>query len=187
MKKRTNDRKVALFGSLRVMVLCSVFVAISIVCGKYLAIRGGDILRFSFENLPIILSGIAFGPVAGAAVGVVADLIGCVLVGYAINPIITVAGGLIGAISGLVYYVCRKAPLWLGATLSVTVSHIIGSVIVKTVGLAVFYSMPLWELMLWRLLNYAIIGTAEGVLIYLLLKNKAFRKQLMMYRGEDAQ
>ena len=185
MKRRTNDRKVALFGSLRVMVLCSVFVAISIVCGKYLAIRGGDVLRFSFENLPIILAGIAFGPVAGAAVGVVADLVGCMLVGYAINPLITIAGGFIGAISGLMFYLCRKAPLWLGATLSVAVSHIIGSVLIKTVGLSVFYSMPLWELMLWRLLNYVIIGTVECILINVLLKNKAFRKQLMMYRGED--
>lgn len=187
MKKRVNEQKVALFGSLRVMVLCSVFVAISIVCGKYLAIRGGDVLRFSFENLPIILAGIAFGPVAGAAVGVVADLIGCVLVGYAINPIITVASAFIGAIGGLVYHLCRKMPLWIRVGLTVTLSHLVGSVVIKTAGLAAFYSMPFLELMLWRLLNYVIIGTVEGVLIYVLLKNKAFRKQLMMYRGEDAQ
>ena len=187
MKKDVKNKKIAVFGSLRIMVLCSVFVAISIVCGKYLAIRGGDVLRFSFENMPIILAGIAFGPVAGAAVGIVADLIGCFLVGYAINPIITVAGGLIGAIGGLMYHLCRKLPLWACTAITVTACHITGSVLVKTVGLAAFYSMPLWELMLWRLLNYVIIGIAEGFLIYVLLKNKAFRKQLMINRKEDTQ
>ncbi|MBE6584315.1 MAG: folate family ECF transporter S component [Ruminococcaceae bacterium] len=185
MKKEKSKNQIRIFGSLRVMVLCSVFVAISIVCGKYLAIRGGDVLRFSFENLPIILAGMAFGPVAGAAVGVVADLIGCILVGYAINPIITLAGALIGAIGGIMFRVCRKLPWWLCVTLTVTACHTIGSVVVKTIGLAAFYSMPIWELMLWRLLNYVIIGVIEGVLIYILLKNKALRKQLLMYREED--
>ena len=50
--------------------------------------------------------------------------------------------------------------------------HLVGSVVVKTVGLSAFYSMDLFVLMLWRLLNYAIIGTLEGFILYLLFKNK---------------
>ena len=68
------------------LVVCAFLVALSIVCGKFLAIPVGEILRFSFENLPILFAGLAFGPVAGALVGVCADLLGCVLRGYAINP-----------------------------------------------------------------------------------------------------
>ncbi len=179
-----NNTKVAIFGSLRVMALCSVFVAISIVCGKYLAIRGGEVLRFSFENLPIIMSGIAFGPMAGVAVGIVADLVGCMLVGYTINPIITVGGAVIGALSGILFRLLKKAPLWVSVGAVVGVCHIVGSVLIKTFGLAKFYSLPLAELMLWRLLNYVIIGVIEGILIYALLKNKGFRKQLMIHRRE---
>ena len=65
MKKENNKNRIRIFGSLRVMVLCSVFVAISIVCGKYLAFNVGDFIRFSFENLPIIFAGMAFGYIAG--------------------------------------------------------------------------------------------------------------------------
>ena len=162
--------------TLRLLVTLSLLCSISIVAGKYLAIRGGDILRFSFENLPIILSGMLFGPLAGAAVGVVADLIGCVLVGYAINPIITVASAVIGLVSGSCYllFVKIKSPYWLSVSATVFFSHLIGSVIIKTYGLALFYDMELWVLMLWRLLNYLIVGALEGILVYVLLKNKSF-------------
>ena len=150
--------------------------AISIIAGKYLAIRGGDILRFSFENLPIILSGMLFGPLAGAMVGTVADLIGCLLVGYTINPIITVASAVIGALSGFCFYLIKSTRLSLSVKviLTVFISHLIGSVIIKTYGLATFYDMELWVLMLWRLLNYIIVGILEAFVIYMLMKSQAF-------------
>ena len=175
-----KNKNLAVFGSVKVMATAAIFVAISIVCGKYLAISGGNILRFSFENLPIILAGIAFGPAVGAAVGTVADLVGCALVGYAVNPIITVAGALIGACSGFLFRIFKSHSLFARLLVTVSVSHILGSVIIKTFGLSVFYSMPLWELMLWRLLNYILVGALELTLIYILVKNKAVRKQLMI-------
>lgn len=168
-----SSSKVAVFGTVRTLSFCAVLIAMSIVCGKYLAIRGGDILRFSFENLPILLAGILFGSVAGAAVGVAADLLGCVLVGYAVNPLVTLGAALIGLAGGLVWRFGKKLPHPIRVSLTVGVSHLLGSVLVKTFGLAVFYSMSVWLLMLWRLLNYTIIGTAEAFLLTWILKNKA--------------
>lgn len=165
-----------------VLVTLSFLVAISIVCGKYLAIRGGDVLRFSFENLPIILAGILFGPLAGGAVGIVADLVGCFLVGYAINPIVTLGAALIGLSSGLLWRgFVRFETLSADFPLSLTVciSHFVGSVVVKTLGLAAFYSFPIEVLFLWRLLNYAIIGAVESVLLCFLFRNQFFRKQIL--------
>ena len=160
-------------------VALAMLIAISIVCGKYLAIRGGDILRFSFENLPIIFAGIAFGPVSGALVGVVADLIGCVLVGYAINPVVTVGAGAIGIVSGAVAFVLKKSkviPSFALIIASAMSAHAVGSVIIKTFGLAKFYSMPFGILMLWRLLNYVIVGAIECFLLIILFKNKELTK-----------
>ena len=85
---RTNT-KVKVFKSLAILASSSFLAALSIILGKYLAIPGGNVLRFSFENLPIMFAGMAFGPFVGCAVGIVADLIGCVLVGYTVNPLIT--------------------------------------------------------------------------------------------------
>ena len=61
---------------------------------------------------------------------------------------------------------------------SVVVAHILGSIIIKTVGLWVFYSSPLIITGLWRLLTYTFIGAAECVIIYFLMKNSAFTKQI---------
>ena len=93
-----KKRKISL--DLKILCQLAMLIAISIVAGKYLAIGIGEVLRFSLENLPIIFAGIAFGPIAGILVGVAADLIGCLLVGYTINPIVTIGAAVIGGVSG---------------------------------------------------------------------------------------
>ena len=162
---------------LKILAVSSLLVALSIVCGKYLAIPGGEVLRFSFENLPIMMAGILFGPLAGVAVGVVADLVGCVLVGYTINPLVTLGAAAIGFLSGLIWRAFRSTPFILRVAITVFFSHLVGSVIIKTFGLAAYYAFPLWQLMLWRLLNYVLVGAMEGALLFILLKNKMLMKQ----------
>ena len=155
-------------------------VAISILMGKYLAIRGGDVMRFSLENTPIILSGIAFGPGAGALVGLVADLVGCVMVGYTINPLVTLGAVAIGLISGFVPRILAKINIngRLMLAITVAVAHLIGSVVIKTVGLSAYYDMPLVILMLWRVLNYLIVGALDGIVVHILLSRKEIDKQI---------
>ncbi len=173
-----QQKKIALFGSLRALVLCAVLVAISIVCGKFLAIPGGNVLRFSFENLPILLAGFAYGPFVGATVGIVADLLGSILRGYDINLILSIGAAAIGLLGGICF---RYSPIRkesFRVAFAVTIAHIAGSVIIKTVGLSVHYTMPLHELMLWRLLNYAIVGVLEGVLLCILIRNTTLRRYL---------
>lgn len=163
---------------LRVTVTCSLLVAVSVVCGKFLQFPVGEALRFSFENLPILLGGMVFGPLAGALTAVVADLIGCLAVGYAINPLVTLGAAAIGLVGGGVYRLAGRLSLGWRVTLAVAAAHLVGSVVIKTFGLAQFYTLPFGALMLWRLLNYAIVGTAEGLLLVALLKNKALRAML---------
>ena len=163
---------------LRVTVACALLVALSIVCGKFLQFPVGEAMRFSFENLPILFAGMAFGPLAGALVGTVADLLGCLAVGYAINPIVTLGAALIGLLGGAAYRLAKELPLGWRTVCAVAAAHISGSVVVKTFGLAQFYSLPFGALMLWRLLNYAIVGAAEAALLIALFKNKSLRALL---------
>ncbi len=169
---------------LKLMVSGAFLAALSIVLGKYLAFGVGNVLRFSFENLPIIFAGMAFGSPVGIMVGIVADLVGCILVGYEINPIITVGAALIGLTAGGYYHLPGrgrdKKAVSFRVTFFVFLSHILGSVLIKTLGLSVFYDMPLGILMLWRLLNYVIIGTLETVLLCCLMNNKAIRRQIFV-------
>jgi len=172
MKKERNE--------LKITVLLALMVAISILLGKYLAINVGETLRFSLENSPIILSGIAFGPVAGIAVGVMADLIGCIMVGYTINPAVTLGAAVIGGLSGLCALFCKRLGIdgWLKTITAVSISHVFGSIIIKTAGLAAYYAMPFPILMLWRFLNYIIIGVLDAVIINLLLSNPEIQKKI---------
>lgn len=166
--------------SLRITIILALMVAISILMGKYLAIRGGDVMRFSLENTPIILSGIAFGPGAGALVGLVADLVGCIMVGYTINPLVALGAVAIGLISGFVPRILAKINIngKIQLAITVAVAHLVGSVVIKTLGLAAYYDMPLVILMLWRVLNYLIVGALDGIVVHILLSRKEIDKQI---------
>ncbi len=173
--------------SLKLTVILAMLAAISIVLGKYLAINGGEVMRFSLENMPIIFAGMAFGPIAGAVVGLVADLIGCLMVGYTINPLVALGAAVIGAAAGIVPYFVRKisSDRRIVTLISVAVAHLLGSVIIKTVGLSAYYDMPFIILMLWRMLNYLIVGIIDGVVVYILLKNKGIQMHIKNFGGEE--
>lgn len=165
------------------LVLCSFFVALSIVCGKFLKIPVGDVMRFSFENLPILFAGLAFGPVEGVMVGVTADLLGCVLYGYEINPLVTLGAAAIGLLAGVGGRVLRRLPTVWRVAITTATAHLIGSVVIKTFGLAQYYAFPYPVLMGWRLLNYVIVGSAEVVVLCLLLRHEVLRR--LLPRRED--
>jgi ECF transporter S component (folate family) len=159
------------------MVFAAVCAALSIVCGKYLAINVGEVLRFSLENLPLLLAGAVLGPVWGALTGAVADLVGCLLVGYAVNPVLTLGAMAVGLLAGAVFHGLPRGPLGLRTAAAAASAHLVGSACIKTLGLAAWYDYPLWELFLWRLLNYLLIGTLEALLVYVLLRNRAVQRQ----------
>ena len=180
---KNEASKKHLRNNLRLLAVSAFLAALSIICGKYLALSLGNVLRFSFENLPILLSGMMFGPVAGALVGAVADLVGCLMVGYTVNPLVTLGAVCVGILGGLLFRLTKKLPLLWQTCITVILAHLVASVIVKTFGLAAYYDMPFHILMLWRLLNYVIVGVAEWLLLYTVLKNKALRRRFEELRG----
>ena len=172
------------FGSLRRLCFAAILASMSLVLGKFLQIPHPfqEFIRISFENLPVLLAGISMGPIVGALVGAVADLLGCVLYGYSINPIVTLGAASVGLVSGfLARYVVKKS-LLAQVTVSVSFAHLVGSVLIKSAGLAAWYlakyEFGYLEFLGWRLLNYVIVGLAECVVLYLLLRNRAFAKQI---------
>ena len=80
-------------------------IAIAAFCKVYLSFGA---IRITFENLPILLSSVLFGPLVGAATGVTADIISCIIAANPINPIITVGAAMIGAVSGVFHIIFSK-------------------------------------------------------------------------------
>ena len=158
---------------LRRLIFASLFSAMSIVFGKYLAFTMLTV-RISFENLPVLASGIMLGPVWAGAVGAVADLVGCVLVGYEINPIITAGAALNGIVAGVVARALRGKRA-LRIPVSVASAHLLGSVLLKSLGFYVYYGTPYLAVMLERLGVYALISAAEIIMLGLLFSNKSVK------------
>lgn len=157
----------------KMIVRIALLAAISLILGKFLSFKLEPWGRISFENLTVLLCGYLYGPLAGTLCGVVADLVGCLAYGYSINPIITLGAGTVGACAGLfgIHGAMQKPRLWL----AVTAGHTLGSLLIKSIGIYVFYLTPLPTLAL-RIPIYLITGVAEFIILALLLRNKGLRK-----------
>ena len=161
--------------SVKQLTLCAMLVAMSVVIGifcKSVLNFGGGLFRITFENLPIILSGIIFGPVFGGAVGLCSDIISYLLSGqaYPLNVIVTVGAVSVGIVSGIVSRYVIKERGVLQAAVSAGAAHIVGSMIIKPIGLFSYYGIAV----LWRIPIYIVIATLEIILICVLMKRGAF-------------
>ena len=171
------------FKNIRLICFCAILAAMSLILGKFLQIPNPfqEFIRISFENTPVILAGIVMGPFAGAFVGVVADLVGCVLYGYAINPLVTLGAAAVGLFAGIAAYLLRK-PRILQIIAAVILSHAVGSVFIKSLGLAAWYAasydMGFWTFVGWRLVTYLLIAAVECLVLNTLLSHRAVSSQL---------
>ena len=154
-------------------MLTAMSVVIGMFCKNYMNFANG-LFRVTFENLPIILSGILFGPITGAAVGAASDVISYLLTAqaYPINLVVTLGAATVGFVSGFVAKVIINKSGYAQIIISGAAAHLIGSLIIKSAGLYQFYG---WAIM-WRIPLYILIASVELWLLCLLYKNATFRK-----------
>ena len=165
---------------LRALILTAVFAAMSIVLGKFLAFNIGDTIRISFENLPIMLASFLLGPIWGGACGLIADTLGCVLKGYALIPLITVASVLMGVIPGtLTRYIFKKNNIP-AVMISGFISHVVCSMAVKTVALHYVYGTPFAALLATRIPIYIVTGGLEAYICAVLLRSKVIKREILI-------
>ena len=165
------------FKSVKALALASMLTAMSVVIGmfcKNFMSFGGGLFRVTFENLPIIISGITFGPIVGALVGAGSDLLSYLLSTqiYPPNLIVTAGAATVGIVSGVVsHYVIPKRGV-MQVMISGGVAHVLGSMIIKSIGLYQFYGI----MVLWRIPLYTVIAALELTVICWLFKRNTFRK-----------
>ncbi len=167
--------------NIRILTTAAMLGALSVVIGifcKNFLNFGNGLFRVTFENFPIIMSGILFGPLVGAAVGIVSDMVSYFLStqSFAISPIVTLGAALVGVVSGAVSNYIIKKRGTARIIVSVLAAHAVGSLIVKTFGIYAYYSMSYGMLLLYRLPTYALIIAIESFFLCLIFKHKAFTK-----------
>lgn len=154
-------------------MLTAISIVIGIFCKNFLSF-GGGLFRITFESLPIILSGILYGPCVGGMVGAASDLISYLLSSqvYPPNFIVTIGCAAVGITSGVVSRYIVRTPGKKQIVISGALAHVIGSMIIKPIGLYEFYGIYV----LVRIPLYMMIAPIEITLICLLYKNPGFRR-----------
>lgn len=158
------------YWNVKTLVFMALLVAMHLVLTRVLVIELGA-YRISVGSVCTILAGLWLGPVAGGVSGFAADIIGCFMKGYAINPLITVAAVLWGVVPALI------KPLWaskskkaktVGMTVSVVITAVFSSLVFTTAGLVLFMGYPFLAIMPGRLVQFVIMIPIYCVLTCLL-------------------
>ena len=138
--------------------------------------------RFSIEAIPIVIAGLLFGPIAGGAVGFVADLVGCLFSGYGYNPLFCVPPILYGVLAGLLRFLLFKKSDLLRVALVYLPPVVIGSILYQSWSLAVVYnskgsfSASFSYFLTTRSIQFAITFVIDAVLTWLLFRTKLFER-----------
>ncbi len=175
MKKQNTS--IRIFGTIKTMTMAAMLTAMSVVIGifcKNFLSFGEGLFRITFENLPILMSGIMFGPLVGGIVGLSTDIVSYFMSNqiYPINPIVTVGAISIGLISGVLSKYVFKKRGYMRLILPSAVAHIIGSMIIKPIGLYQFYGVAV----LWRVPLYLAIAPLEILILCLMYKHQSVKR-----------
>ena len=161
---------------IRIMTGVAMLTAFSVILERFLPLVNTDTLRVSLGKVPIIISSIFFGPIAGALCGVVSDIIGCFLNGYPPFPLLTLAPLTVGLLPGISARIFKNK-LNLGMSNifvlagTMIVTNLLASALITTIGLHVLYGLPIPALLLQRIPVTFINTAVEVLILYLILKN----------------
>lgn len=160
--------------SVRTLTVLALLTAMSIIFARVFTISTGFV-RFNLGALPVLLAAVLFGPGGGFAVGALADMIGGVLSGYAINPLITLGAGAVGLVTGLGWRHLPGKNLTLRLGISILLGRFVGSMVINSLALHLFYNYP-WSVLAARIPNALVLSVINTLLMRLLLQNRALMR-----------
>ncbi len=161
--------------NVKVLTISAMMIALSAVigyvCKTIPALNLGTGLRITFENLPIIVSGIMFGPIIGGCVGCVADLLSCLFSGQTPMPWVLVGSISVGVVAGVSSKFIVRKNGFLKLIVSELLAHLVGSMIIKTIALYAIFG----PVVLFRIPMSIGIAAVEIILLCAMYKNKTVR------------
>ena len=168
--------------NVRTMTILAMFTAISIILTRFIMFQPMPSVRLELGNVPIMLAGFMFGPLAGMLVGAAADFAGAIIRGQGFDISLMLVPMFMGGMAGLLRNYIVKNPSYtkiLGFTLTV---NIIGIILWKTYWLSIIIGRPFMEILPIRIGVYTIIPILEAAVIFGLVSNVAFKR--IVLRGE---
>ncbi len=162
-----SENKVQPRISLKLMVIVALLTAVQIVLSRLLSIAMWN-TKIGFGFVPVMLAGMLFGPLAGALVGGLSDLIGALL--FPIGPYFpgfTLTAALTGAMFGWVLHKRQSFGRVCGVVLF---NQLILGLVVNSFWITLLYGSPYIPLLGSRLVQYAILVPVEVIVTWFLLR-----------------
>ena len=166
----------------KTLAYSAMLTALSVVLARLAGLMPNEFTRFSIEAVPIILSGLFFGPVAGGCVGFAADFVGCLFSPFGYNPIYCIPPILYGVCSGLLRHWVAAKPNPLRLVLTIAPAVVFGSVGIQSCVLAFMqygtenFVAGLIFYLSTRSVQFAIMFVVYTLLVWLLLRSRLFQR-----------
>lgn len=150
--------------SLHALTLCAVLLALRVVLG-FVSV-GGDTFRITFSHLPVFICSYIFGPIPGAIVGGLGDIVTLIIKPTGpLNIGITLSEMLVGFISGLFLY-RHRVNIFRTILAGVTVA-VICSLGITTISILIMYNISNpWIMFLGRVTTTAITAPINIALLF---------------------
>lgn len=162
-----------MYKNIKKLVLASIFIALAIIFTRLLSFQLGNFLRIGFGDLPILLAGIILGPLWGAAVGAISDILGFAIApsGDFFIPGITLSAALWGFIPGIIVRVIFKKKNLMSILTACLACGILVDVISTPFWLSLAYgSLTYFAMLPIQAINAAVMVVINTILTITLLR-----------------
>lgn len=157
------------------LLILALFAAISIILTRflsfYLPIVAVNTVRISLGNIPIILAGLLLGPIAGAATGIVADVVGTTMFSpFGYFPGFTLSAALVGFVPGLLRSRFKSLDKYSSILIIVLITELIASMGLNTLWVSMLSHVNYFVLLVPRVGITLVMMFLYSWIIYVLLK-----------------
>lgn len=155
---------------LRMIVLLAMLTAMEVVLNRFLSINT-PYLKIGFSFVPVVVAAILYGPLGGACVGGLGDLIGAILFPNGpFFPGFTLTALLTGLVYGLFLYK-KQTPLRI--VLAVAVNQLVLSLLLNTLWLTILWTgtdqaAPYFSILATRIGQCALLIPVQYLVIQIL-------------------
>ena len=150
---------------IKTVIYLGVLTALEIVLNRFMSINAWNI-KIGFNFVPIVIAAIMFGPIHAAIVAALGDFMGAILFPIgAYFPGFTLTAFITGAVFGLFLH---KEQTLMRTVLSVCIVQLILGLLLNSYWISVLYGSPYGPLLATRIIQCAIIGPVQVLVIQLI-------------------
>ncbi len=123
------------------IAICATFTAIAVVANIFTIDTGLRYFVISLVAIPCFFAGVLLGPIDGFLVGIISDLLGCLI--HPIGPfmpLITLSTGLFGLIPGIIFHYFKRGNIYVKAVISFLLCLLICTAGLNTVACWMMYA-----------------------------------------------